>query len=287
MKQIAFLITALAMSLFLNPTIGQAQTKDQIVTAQLSFVGGSITYANHYFTNHEYQGTLMGADLELGAFYKKSENLSWDLGVTYLRSSYDEDYPELALANPAKTTFIDFTNLMLDYGTHYNWQLTDRLSVRAGARFDLMGAMSFGEPNSINNAGSVDAQAQFEAAGGIKYDWNFRKFGISLYGDFSVPFMGLMLVDSRYQSAIKEPNILPGNINHFLFTSFHNLQGYDLEAGVDFNFKNLTLSLSYDTFNRWWNAYELQNYRMYSLFKVGLSLDLMSVSRKESGNRYF
>lgn len=265
----------------------QNQTKEKVVTNKWSFMVGSANFVNHYMTDQEYTGSLIGIKGEHGALYRRSDNLSWDYDLSLITAPYISFIPDLALANPAKTTFVASYNMNSSYGTYYNWNITDRLSVKAGGRFDLLAGLQSGRPNSINNSISFDFQTQLEASAGIRYAFTFNKFGISFFGDLDLPFMGFMLVDSKFQSSIRDENLLPGDISHFIFSSFHNLQGYEMEVGVDFIFRNVTLSFSSESLNRWWTAYQVQNYRKFSLFKIGLSVDLISRSRLASGNRYF
>lgn len=283
-----FLISALMLLAFLPGAMAQQEEmKEKVVTNKWSFMTGSASFVNHYMTDQEYTGTVIGVGAEHGAFYKRAENLSWDYDISFITAPYFDVVPELALANPANTTFVGTYNLNTSYGTHYNWSLTDRLLIKAGGRFNLLTGIQNGRPNSINNALSFDFQTQLEASAGISYGFLFEKFGISIFGDIALPFMGFMLVDSKYQSSIQTENLLQGDINHIVFSSFHNLQGYEMEIGADFIFRNVTLSLSSEGFNRWWNAYGVQNYRRFSFFKIGLSVDLISRSRLTLGNRYF
>ena len=57
--------------------------------------------------------------------------------------------------------------------------------------------------------------------------------------------------------------------------------------GVDFALRNVTLSMAYECKNRWWNAYELQNYRKHSLIKLGVSMNLFNQQNRKISERYF
>lgn len=277
----------IVLSNILTAKAEDASTKEKVVTNKWSLVFGDVTFTNHYLTNHEYTGIAMGVKGEHGAFYKKSENLSWDFDLTLLCAPYSDAVPEMALSNPAGTSYIGMYNIMTEYGTHYNWNPKDRLYLKAGASFDVLFGFYIGKPNSINNAVSVDLQTQLKASAGIKYGWNLKKSSFNLFGDLSFPFLGLMMVDSRYQGAMHDNNVFSTVDKHMLLSSLHNLHGYDMELGVELVFKKTALTISYEEFNRWWSSYELQNTRMYGMFKIGLSVDLISRSRIGSKNRYF
>lgn len=285
-KQIC--IAVIAVLAFIPDAMAQrSEPNEKIVRNKWSMMFGTGNYVNHFMTNQEYTGLLFGIKGEHGALYKRSENLSWDYDIAFLMSPYSEIFSEFSMANPANTTYAGLYDLNTSYGTHYNWYITDRLSIKAGGKFDILAGINTGDENTINKSITFDLQTQLEVSAGIKYGWTFNRFGIDLFGNLSIPFMGFMLVDSRFQHIISVGGLLPGTIDHFIFSSFHNLQGYESEIGMDLNFKNITFSLSNETFNRWWNAYDLQSYRLFSFFKIGLSVDLVSKSRLSSNNRYF
>ena len=259
------------------------------VTNKWSIVQGSASFANHYISNQEYTGDVWGLEAKHGRFYKKSDRLSWQLTLTHLRRMRSELFGG-GLNNPAKTSYISTQSYEADYGVYYNWLFNDRLQVRLGGSFNVNGGFIFGDENSINNSIAIDLQTQLFAGAQVRYGWDFDKFGLDIYGNIATPFMGFSAADSRFETIIDN---LPGMTfqvcedNHFIFSAPHNFQGVNFEMGVDFALRNLTLSFSYDTRNRWWNAYELQNYRKYSLFKMGISANLFAQQKYKSGNRHF
>jgi hypothetical protein len=105
--------------------------------------------------------------------------------------------------------------------------------------------------------------------------------------------MGFASVGSKYEGSSMMLNnkipwkLLQPTINHMKFTSFHNLQGYDLDLGLDMEFNKFSLSMSVETNNKWWHAYDVQAYKKYTMFKLGISVDLVSRSRILTNNRYF
>lgn len=281
------IVLLLLSSLMIEASAQQDCQREKVVTNKWSFLNGEGTFANHYMTNQEYNGWTIGIKAEHGAFYKRSENLSWDYDLSFYTSPYFKVMPDFALANPAKTTYISHFGLNTAYGTHYHWNIGEHLSIKAGGFFDVLAGLNLGKPDSINNGMTVDLQTQLEASAGLRYNVEWWKLNVAFFWNIATPVMGFMLVDSKYQDFFKNENILPGNLNHFVFSSFHNMQGYDTEFGVDIIFKHLTLSISDDSQRRWWHAYGLQNYRLFSFAKIGVSVDLVSRSRKTSSNRYF
>ena len=262
----------------------QTESTEKIVTSKLSLLVGSASIADHYFTNQEYSGPMMGLSVEFGSFYKKHKNLSWELDMTYIGLG--------SPSNPAGTGTLKVYDGAIEYKTSYNWNPVKNLHLRAGGSFDLNLGANF-DPNGINNVLELLFQPQIKAVAGIRYGWNFKKMNLNLYADLGIPVMGFATVGSKYEgSFVIINNLIPYGmlkpaISHVHFTSFHNLQGYNLDLGLDLEFKHLTFSMSIDTNNKWWNAYDSQAYKNYTFLNLGFSVDLVSRSRLTSNNRYF
>ena len=262
----------------------QTESTEKIVTSKWSLLVGSASIADHYFTNQEYSGPMMGLSVEFGSFYKKNKNLSWELDMTYIGLG--------SPSNPAGTGTLKVYDGAFEYKTSYNWNPVKNLHLRAGGSFDLNLGANF-DPNGINNVLELLFQPQIKAVAGIRYGWNFKKMNLNLYADLGLPVMGFATVGSKYEGNFVIINnfipygMLKPAISHVHFTSFHNLQGYNLDLGLDLEFKHLTFSMSVDTNNKWWNAYDSQAYKNYTFFNLGFSVDLVSRSRLTSNNRYF
>ena len=273
-----------------NAFAGNEMQKEKVVTSKFSLVSGTAKIADHYLSDQEHAGQIVGISMDFGSFYKRSEKISWDFNLTYLVSPYISIVDEISLANPARTSFIALHSLRGDYGTYYNWNPADNFYIKAGGRFDLLTGVNIGKPNHINNLFDLDLQTQIKAAVGVRYGWNFKKFGLYLQGDLGIPFIGGAMSSSPYQGSMDSilgGEILPGTENIFCFTSFHNLSGFDAEFELDLIFKNITIFLSTEYNNRWWNLCGIQNYRKYNMSKIGLMVDLAARPRHNLNNRYF
>lgn len=272
------------MALSFSALAQQTESTEKIVTSKWSLLVGSASIADHYFTNQEYSGPMMGLSVEFGSFYKKNKNLSWELDMTYIGLG--------SPSNPAGTGTLKVYDGAIEYKTSYNWNPVKNLHLRAGGSFDLNLGANF-DPNGINNVLELLFQPQIKAVAGIRYGWNFKKMNLNLYADLGLPVMGFATVGSKYEgNFVIINNFLPQGmlkpaISHLHFTSFHNLQGYNLDLGLDLEFKHLTFSISIDTNNKWWNAYDSQAYKNYTFLNLGFSVDLVSRSRLTSNNRYF
>ena len=282
MKKLLSILVLLALSF--SALAQQTESTEKIVTSKLSLLVGSASIADHYFTNQEYSGPMMGLSVEFGSFYKKNKNLSWELDMTYIGLG--------SPSNPAGTGTLKVYDGAIEYKTSYNWNPVKNLHLRAGGSFDLNLGANF-DPNGINNVLELLFQPQIKAVAGIRYGWNFKKMNLNLYADLGLPVMGFATVGSKYEgNFVIINNFLPQGllkpaISHLHFTSFHNLQGYNLDLGLDLEFKHLTFSMSIDTNNKWWNAYDSQAYKNYTFLNLGFSVDLVSRSRLTSNNRYF
>lgn len=260
------------------------------VTSKFSFISGDAEYANHYLNSQEYTGSLTGIEAIFGRYYRNSDRLSWKLSLTHVRNMYRENIQMGGLVNAANTSHISTQNYEVDYAVFYNWLVKDRLQLRAGGSFNVYGGFLMGDEYAINNVLSVDLQTQFYAQAQVRYGWDFKKYDLDIYANIASPVMGMMVVDERYESTME--SVLSSDFSlkehgHLKLSSMHNLQGVNFEMGVDFAFRNYTFSMAYETKNRWWNAYELQNYRKHSLIKLGVSMNLFNQQNRKISERYF
>jgi hypothetical protein len=259
------------------------------VTTKWSIWSGTAKHANHFLNKQEYSGNTFGIEGAHGRFFRKSDNLSWKLTLSHVRSMRRKLWGG-GLHNAAETSGISTQSYEADYAVFYNWRVKNRLQIRLGGSFNLFGGFMQGDDNAINNVISLDIQAQLYAQAQIRYGWDFKKFGLDIYANFGTPFMGLMVVDERYEAALESvgsSDFALKEHRHLKFSSMHNLQGMNFEMGVDFALRNLTLSLGYETKNRWWHAYELQNYRKFSAVKLGISVNLFTRQHRATGDRHF
>lgn len=275
----------MVLAFSINAFAQQSESSEKIVTTKWSLLLGSATVADHYFTNQEYSGPTLGASVEFGSYYKKNENLSWKLDFSYIGAGPSP-------MNPAGTSALNVYDAAIEYQTSYNWNPVKNLNLRAGGAFNFNGGAFF-DPNGINNLIQFLMQPQIKAVAGIKYGWNFKKMNLNLYADFGIPVMGFATVGSKYEGSYAIiNNFLPQQfmkpaINHLKFTSFHNLQGYNMDLGLDLDFRNFSLAMSIETNNKWWQSYDNMAYKKYVTFNLGFTVDLVSRSRLLTNNRYF
>lgn len=260
------------------------------VTSKWSLVSGGAAVSNHFLSNQQYIGGIKGIEAMHGRYFRKSDDLSWKLTMTHLRNMAKLGG---GLHNPAKTVNMSVQTYEADYAVFYNWKFgkDDRLQVRAGGSFNIYGGLNLSGSHSVNNVASIDLQTQIFGAAQIRYGWDFEKLGLDLYANLSTPLFGLIFGNARYESFVE--GFIPSDLNlkaykHTKFSSLHNMKGASFEMGIDFALrKNVCLSLAYATNSRYWHMNGLQDYRTNSVFKIGVSVDLISISRRAATNRQF
>lgn len=284
-------LSALAILLStLNIYADNYVTKEKVVTSKWSYISGDAIIANHYLSDQEYSGSVLGLGMKFGSLYKSSEKISWDIDIAYILSPYSSLLDDFCIANPSRTSFYTLHSLDADYGTYYNWNPAKNLYIKAGGSFDLLTGLTLGKPNHINNIMDLDFQTQLKAAAGIRYGYNFKKFGLFVQADVAVPFIGMALASSKYTSSMDSilgAGIFPGKSSPICFTSLHNMTGFNTEFEIDLVFKKSTLFFSIEGNKRWWNLKGIQNYRKYTLSRLGFKVDLVARSRHNSDNMYF
>lgn len=258
------------------------------LTARWSALLGKSKYANHYLSNHEYSGFTWGVEMELGRMYKRSNNLSWELNINHLRAT-DGMYNK-PLQNPANTNSVSLKSCGVNYATHYNWLVGEGWMFKVGGFLDFYGDFAAQQRVAMNNANSIGGTLQVYASGGVSYKANFKNWGLRVYGNIAVPAFGLLLADTIYEggfSSLVNQSLVKRYDNHFVGTTLHNYQGVNGELGLDFETSKVTVTLAYETMNRWWYATKVQNYRKSSFFKLGFGVNLFQRQCDKLSNRYF
>lgn len=266
----------------------EVKAEPKPLTSSWSVLTGTANFANHSISNQEYSGVIFGIEMEFGRMYRRSENVSWELDMNYLRAKKGQMFN--GLTNPANTNGISAKVYDIAYATHYNWQLTDKWLLKAGGALNLYGDSNTQTSISMNNAISIQGAMQAYASAGVCYNAEFKKWGMKIYYNMSLPLLGLVFADTRYESAygsLFDHSLFQRYENHFRPTTLHNFQGVNYEVGIDFITRPLTISVGYEDRDRWWTATKVQNYRKVSLIKIGLGVNLFNGQRNNLSNRYF
>jgi hypothetical protein len=148
MKKILFLTIFIATA-FLCSTTASAQQRETVVTGKVSYMApSSVKVLDEYMSSQLYAGgaVFTGWNINLGAFYRKHDNLSWDAYYTNFNGS-DSD----KLVNPANTQRLKWNYYNFGYGTYYHWNFGEKLLVKAGGLCDFYGAFKEAGPDAVNN----------------------------------------------------------------------------------------------------------------------------------------
>jgi hypothetical protein len=291
------LILFLAISMALVST-SAAQDKEKVVTGSVTLMTPvNVKVLDEYLSSQLYTGgkVFSGLNVKLGAIYKKQENLSWDVYFTgFNRPQLMDDFGSSDVArleNPAKSQNLKYSAFSVGYGTYYNWLIGKKLKIKAGGMFDVYGAMKKTMPDGVNNGMNIDAQMMIKAHAGIKYGWDFKKWGLDLHGTVTLPVVGLIAADHPSEPSIaivgNNQTVLNPAFRHIFLGSYHNYMSVDYELGIDFVFRPLTLTLGFGSSSKWWKVYDIQNIRQIDYLSIGMSFDMVSRNRFKSSNRNF
>ena len=270
----------------IEETVTEEPVGNRPMTLNVSYFTGVASIANHYLSANEYSNISSGFHVDLGRFYKRWENVSWNLSYDYC-SSLDRAG---GLENSAKTSSMSYTAMSLNYSSFYNWMFGKGLLVKVGGGLDISGDLISNLTHAMNNAVSLNILAQLEASAGISYIFKFKKWMLGLYGNLSTPFAGLILADAKHEpaAALFSSDLLMKNyFSHLKGTSFSNLQGVDVDFGIKFITPRVAIDLGLVSENRWWYVNDIQNRRMHMMFQLGASFNLVSLKQTKTIHRYF
>ena len=274
------------------------QKREKVVTGTINMLTPmSVQILDGYISNQLYTGgnVFSGWNVKLGSIYRKHENLSWDLYYTgFNRAKWAEDLgsDDLEyLTNPSKSQRLKYTMLNAGYGTDYHWKFGNKLMVKAGGMFDVYGASKNSSPDGTNNNLNFDVQMLFKGHAAIKYGWDFQKWALDLRGSVTLPAFGLMCVSHPYETILamvgNDHSVVKKEFRHTFLASYHNYMSLDYELGLDFVLRPCTLSLGFNSINKWWNAYDLPYICRINCISLGISFDLVSRSKFKTSNINF
>ena len=297
MKKLVLLLTVSFAIAVLGSTSATAQEKEKVVTGTINFMTPtSVKFLDEYMSSQLYTGSSVfsGLNVKLGAFYRKYDNLSWDVYYTsYNRSKDLEERAGLEpLKNPSGSQNLRYSSWSFGYGTYYHWNFGEKLLVKAGGLCDFYGAFKEAGPDAVNNGTSLEGQIMFKAHAAIKYGWDFEKWGLDLRADVTLPLLGLITADHPSEPAMTvlirdDHSVMQPAVRHLFLGCYHNYMSLDYNIGVDFVFKPFTLQLAIGSTNRWWNVYDLQNIRQINYLSLGASFDIVARKKFKSSNKNF
>ena len=274
-----------------------AQEKETVVTGSISLmVPADVQVLDEFISDQLYTGETVftGLNVRLGAFYRKHDNLSWDIYYTHFgRAKWVDNLNQFkSLKNPANSQYLKFNSYTAGYGTYYHWQFGRKLMIKAGGMFDVYGALKQAVPDGVNNALNIDGQIMLKAHGAVKYGWDFKKWGLDIYGRISLPVVGLIAADHPSESSLsmilpRDYSVIYPDYRHLFLASYHNYMSLDYELGLDFVLKNATLTFGFGNSSKWWNIYDIQNIRDLGYLRFGVAFDIVPRGKFQSPNTNF
>ena len=304
MKKLVLILAVFFVTAHLGLTTVSAQeieqNKEKVVTGTIKLMTpGSVKILDGYISNQLYTGSdvFTGLTVNLGALYKKHDNLSWNLYYTGLNrpKGIEENGGDALkyLTNPSGSQHLKYSSLNFGYGTYYHWNFGKKLMVKAGGMFDVYGAMKTSSPDGTNNNNNFDVQMLFKGHAAIKYGWDFKKWALDLRGSMTLPAFGLMFVSHPSESVVaiiagnNDHSVMKREFRHTFLASYHNYMSLDYEIGIDFVLRSCTLSLGFCSTNKWWKAYDLPYICKINCTTIGISFDLVSRNKFKTSNINF
>ena len=297
MKKLSLLLAVSIAATVLCSTIATAQEKEKVVTGTINFLIPSLVEVlDQYLSGQLYtdESLFTGVNVKIGAFYKKHDNLSWNLYYTgYNKSNGISGLKQVAsLTNPANSQNLQYSSYTVGYGTYYHWQFAKKLMIKAGGMADLYGAMKKTTPDGVNNHLNIEGHMMLKAHAAIRYGWDFKKWGLDLRAHATLPLFGVITADHPSEPALSilasnDHSVMNSAYNHIFFASYHNYMSFDYELGVDFVLKPCTLTLGFGNTSKYWNIYDIQNIRKINYMTLGVAFDIVSRDKFKSSNKNF
>ena len=297
MKKLFVLLAVSVATAAFGSVVASAQGEEKVVTGTVTLLNPSmVKILDEYMAGHLYSGTgtTLGLNVKLGAIYRKTEGLSWDVYYTAIKRPkiLDRANSLPALANPANTQNLDYTSYNFGYGTYYNWKIGKKLMLKTGGMLDLYGASKESTPDGVNNSMNLEGQIMIKSHSAIKYGWDFKKWALDLRASITLPVIGLISADHPSEPALavvgaNDHRILRPEFRHVFLGFYHNYMSLDFDLGIDFVLKPCTLSLGLGNSSKWWKVYDVQNIRKITCTTLGISFDIVSRDKFKSSNRNF
>lgn len=266
MKRYVLLLTALIMA----SAAYSVAAGDTLPSRNNWYFGaGELRTSDPTLSPQEYNGPSFSFTGEHTNDYRCKSPVEW---------SFDYCFTYAYLLNESKSARMNYFALNLRYGSYYRFEPVNGLSIAAGGRIDLFGAVK-NQTRNVNNIGAGDIRFNLDATARIRYQyhWNSR-FGLETGYDFAMPFIGCMFMPDFGESYYEISKGLPGNLKRLVtFTSFHNIQ--NIKGILTFNilFPDGALIFAFSHENAWWQGKAGQFYTHNLTGSIGFALRLKAL----------
>lgn len=126
---------------------------------------------------------------------------------------------------------------------HYQFTISEQLTLMAGPNLDLNGGMIYNFRNS-NNPVNVKAYANLGVSGIAMYRFRIKEHPFLLRYQLNVPLLGVMF-SPEYGQPYYEMSISHDWGKNICFTSLHNQPSFRQFLTLDFPIKSITLRVGY------------------------------------------
>lgn len=150
---------------------------------------------------------------------------------------------------------------------HYQFPISEQLTLMAGPNLDLNGGMIYNFRNS-NNPVNVKAYANLGASGIAMYRFRIKEHPFLLRYQLNVPLLGVMF-SPEYGQPYYEMSISHDWGKNICFTSLHNQPSFRQLLTLDFPIKSTTLRVGYLCDIQQAKVNQLKNHSWSHAFLIG------------------
>lgn len=227
------IILTILLLLLCSPSI-QAQ-KDSIITRATLYGIGRTNLLDTYLSPMEYTGP------ELRILRENIRMTKFIDGKVSRQSLFQANVSMTENKAGTGSEFSFLANWNLAY--HYQFPISEQLTLMAGPNLDLNGGMIYNFRNS-NNPVNVKAYANFGASGIAMYRFRIKEHPFLLRYQLNVPLLGVMF-SPEYGQPYYEMSISHNWGKNICFTSLHNQPSFRQLLTLDFPIKSTTLRVGY------------------------------------------
>lgn len=227
------IILTILLLLLCSPSI-QAQ-KDSIITRATLYGIGRTNLLDTYLSPMEYTGP------ELRILRENMRMTKFMDGKVSRQSLFQANVSMTENKAGTGSEFSFLANWNLAY--HYQFPISEQLTLMAGPNLDLNGGMIYNFRNS-NNPVNVKAYANLGASGIAMYRFRIKEHPFLLRYQLNVPLLGVMF-SPEYGQPYYEMSISHDWGKNICFTSLHNQPSFRQLLTLDFPIKSTTLRVGY------------------------------------------
>jgi len=271
MKKVSILLILL---LSWKTFFAQIDTTQQTryISRSTMYGAGFTNILDTYLSPLEYTGV----DFRISRENFKMTNL-WDGNVSaqsflQVNFSYTENKPATSTALSGLANW--------NYALHYQFPITDNLTILTGGLSDMNFGFIYNLRNS-NNPASAKAYINLAASAMLIYRFKIKNYPMTIRYQANLPFMGVMF-SPNYQQSYYEIFTLSNYRNVIKFTSLHNQPAvrHFLSLDVPIKYSRIRFSYLWDVQQAHVNSIKTHTYS--HIFMVGYVKTIYKIKSKDS-----